>query len=162
MNTRRKKHVVFLKLFLKKAKIFQREVRDPRFDPACGDFDKEKFKKNYMFVNEYKKKETEILKKQLKGEKDVERAEKIKYLIQRNENQFRQAKIDQEKQKEEKAKKEERNKMLREGLKPKFISKSKQKEQDLLKKYETLKDKGGLDKYIEKKQKIKSQKDKKR
>merc|ERR1719154_879651 len=148
MNTRRKKHVVFLKLFLKKAKIFQREVRDPRFDPACGDFDKEKFKKNYMFVNEYKKKETDILKKQLKGEKDVERAEKIKYLIQRNENQFRQAKIDQEK--------------LREGLKPKFISKSKQKEQDLLKKYETLKDKGGLDKYIEKKQKMKSQKDKKR
>ena len=138
------------------------EKRDPRFDPNCGEFDDKLFKDNYKFVNEYKSGDLQFLKKQLGDEEDPERRQSIKYLIQRTENQLRQIEHDKAKDEEKKAEREERREQLKAGIKPQYISKSKQKEKDLIKKYETLKQSGGLDKYISKKTKKNVAKDRKR
>merc|ERR1712029_478794 len=138
------------------------EKRDPRFDPNCGEFDDKLFKENYKFVNEYKSSDLKFLKKQLQEEDDPEQIKKIKYLIQRTENQLRQIENDKKKDEEKKAEFEERREQLKAGIKPQYISKSKQKERDLMKKYETLKESGGLDKYISKKTKKNLSKDRKR
>ena len=138
------------------------EKRDPRFDPNCGEFDDKLFKENYKFVNEYKSSDLKFLKKQLQEEEDPEQIKKLKYLIQRTENQLRQIEHDRVKDEEKKAEREEKREQLKAGIKPQYISKSKQKERDLMKKYETLKESGGLDKYISKKTKKNLSKDRKR
>ena len=61
----------------------KKQVRDPRFDPLCGEFDDKIFKESYKFVDGIKAKELDQLKKQLKEEDDPEKIEQIKYLIQR-------------------------------------------------------------------------------
>jgi ribosomal RNA-processing protein 36 len=61
----------------------KRDVRDPRFDPLCGQFDDGIFKDSYKFVDEIKVKELSTLKKELQTEEDPERIEQIKYLVQR-------------------------------------------------------------------------------
>src|SRR5690606_20215309 len=38
-------------------------ARDPRFDPAVGNVDSDRFKKNYAFLDEYREKEVEEMKK---------------------------------------------------------------------------------------------------
>ena len=136
--------------------------RDPRFDPMCGEFNDKLFKDNYGFVNEYKVSDLKFLKKQLQEEEDPERKKQIQYLIQRTENQLRQLEQDKVKETEKKAEIEERKSQLKAGIKPVYISKSKQKEKDLVKKYEKLKQTGGLDSYIKKKTKKNVAKDRKR
>merc|ERR1712179_686819 len=126
--------------------------RDPRFDPLCGEFDEKLFKDNYKFVNEIKSQDLTFLKKQLREEEDPERRKSIKYLIQRTENQLRQ----------EAAEKNEKKEQLQSGVKPFYISKSKQKEIKLVDQYEKLKESGGLDKYIRKKTKKNLVKDRKK
>ena len=83
----------------------KRQVRDPRFDPLCGEFDDKVnsslfpslcfesfinvcsllqiFKASYKFVDSIKAKELVELKKQLQEEEDPEKVSQIKYLIQR-------------------------------------------------------------------------------
>merc|ERR1719461_904601 len=122
------------------------EKRDPRFDPSCGDYDEKLFKENYKFVNKYKSTDLKFLKEQLLEEEDPERRKSIKYLIQRTENQLRQLQHDQAKEDEVQAEREERRNQLKAGIK----------------KYETLKESGGLDKYIKKKTKKNLAKDRKR
>ena len=136
--------------------------RDPRFDPNCGEFDDKLFKYNYKFVNKYKANDLAFLKAQLHEEEDGERRQSIKYLIQRTENQMRQLKNDRVKEESERAEREEKRSLLKQGIKPQYVSKSKQREQELVKKYEILKEKGGLDKYINKKQKKNMSKDRKK
>lgn len=63
--------------------------RDPRFDSNCGDFDRDKFKEDYSFVNEIREKEIVELKNQLKhlkGDKAEEKT-KVKLVLQRMQNQ---------------------------------------------------------------------------
>lgn len=57
--------------------------RDPRFDPLCGTFNEEIFKKSYKFVNKLKLDERKTLKDELKNTDDPKRQTKIKYLLQR-------------------------------------------------------------------------------
>merc|ERR1719270_2164953 len=109
-----------------------------------------------------KSSDLKFLKDQLLEEDDPERRKSIKYLIQRTENQLRQLQHDQAKEDEVQAEREERRNQLKAGIKPQYISKSKQKQKDLIKKYETLKESGGLDKYIKKKTKKNLAKDRKR
>merc|ERR1711944_122509 len=76
----------------------KKDIRDPRFDPMCGEYDEKMFKESYKFVDNIKEKELKTLKKELKEEEDPERKEQIKYLIQRQENQTREKqKLDKKK-----------------------------------------------------------------
>lgn len=62
--------------------------RDPRFDPLCGTFNEEIFKKSYKFVNKIKLDEREALKNELKDTDDPKKQKKIKYLLQRLVNTY--------------------------------------------------------------------------
>ncbi|CAB4056064.1 RRP36 [Lepeophtheirus salmonis] len=64
--------------------------RDPRFDSACGEFNEKIFKDAYTFVDKIKDKEQKHLKERLETETDQEELQKIKYLIQRHDNQVRE------------------------------------------------------------------------
>jgi len=134
--------------------------RDPRFDPLCGEFDKDQFRKSYNFVNRVKEKELEVLKSQLKGSAGEER-EKLKYLIQRHENQLRSEKQRSDQEKVEIGERRERKEMLIRGEKPVFKTKKIRREEELVSAYEGLKEKGGLDNFIKKKNKKNTARDRK-
>jgi len=138
------------------------EKRDPRFDPLCGEFDEKLFKDNYKFVNEIKSQDLTFLKKQIREEEDPERRKSIKYLIQRTENQLRQEAQNKVKEQEQEAEKTERKDQLKAGVKPFYVSKSKQKEIKLVDQFEKLKSSGGLDNFIRKKTKKNLVKDRKK
>lgn len=57
------------------------KARDPRFDPAMGDFEEGRFKKNYAFLSDYRNSELEDLKVQFKKEKDEDRRADLKHKI---------------------------------------------------------------------------------
>lgn len=57
--------------------------RDPRFDPLCGQFEKETFKANYGFVNDIRLDETRQLEEELENCVDPNRKKIIKSLLQR-------------------------------------------------------------------------------
>jgi len=138
------------------------QKRDPRFDPLCGEFDEKLFKDNYKFVNEIKSQDLAFLKKQIREEEDPERRKSIKYLIQRTENQLRQEAQNKVKEQEKALEQSEKKDQLASGVKPFYVSKSKQKEIKLVDQYEKLKQTGGLDNYIKKKTKKNLVKDRKK
>lgn len=103
--------------------------RDPRFDSNCGEFDRDKFKEDYSFVNEIREKEITELKSQLKhlkGDKADEK-KKVKLVLQRMQNQN----LEEQKLKERKqalASEREKNKnALKNERKPFFVPKRKLK-----------------------------------
>lgn len=75
---------------IKKSAANSTAPRDPRFDSNCGEFDRDKFKEDYSFVNEIREKEIANLKSQLKhlkGAEATEEKQKVKTVIQRMQNQ---------------------------------------------------------------------------
>lgn len=81
--------------------------RDPRFDSLCGSYNEKAFKHAYSFLTDIKKNDLSALKEELnKNTKDPKVVKKIKYLIQRLENQLREE--GRKKDKEEKKQKEKR------------------------------------------------------
>ena len=140
----------------------KREVRDPRFDSLCGEYDEKIFKSSYKFVDDIKAKELVELKKQLKDEDDPEKISQIKYLIQRLENQARE-KTKISKQKEaEKAEKQKNRELAKEGKAPVFMSKVERKNKELVNKFEELKSSGKIDSYLKKKAKKNEAKDRRK
>lgn len=130
-----------------------KRYRDPRFDPLCGSFNKEKFHKRYGFVDEIKKKEREQLKEELNNTQDEARKEQINLLLQRMNNQL------SEKDKREAAMKrvveerQENKEKVKQGTKPMFKKKSEKRLEDLVAQYEELKKSRKLKKHIEKRSK---------
>ncbi|XP_046992211.1 ribosomal RNA processing protein 36 homolog isoform X2 [Schistocerca americana] len=127
--------------------------RDPRFDPLCGTFNDETFKNAYSFVNEIRDKEKEQLKNELEKETNTAKKEKIKYILQRMENQDREERRHKEKLEKLKLERQEQIEMLKQGKKPWFKKKSERRVLQLVDQYEELKKKGKLQKHIEKQRK---------
>ncbi|KAI5746302.1 ribosomal RNA processing protein 36 homolog [Diaphorina citri] len=127
--------------------------RDPRFDSLCGTFKEKAFHSAYKFIDDIREKEISILKKKLKKEKNPEEKEKVKYLVQRMENQMREAKQRHEKDQQEKEEHTARIQALKHGEKPLFRKKSEKTMLNLVQKFETLKKTGKINKHIEKKTK---------
>lgn len=101
--------------------------RDPRFDSKCGEFDRERFKEDYSFVNEIREKEISELKKQLRAlhSSQVEEKKKIKLVLQRMLNQNLEAKKLKER-KEIKLSLHQKNKeAIKKDKKTFFVSKGK-------------------------------------
>lgn len=146
--------------FEKAKQVNKPERRDPRFDPLCGEFDKKNFRRQYGFVKDFKKKELVILKEQLKDAQGEERS-KIKYLIQRMENQLRSQRDLEEKEKKAFDESKNMKEKLGKGEKPIYKNKKTIREDSMVEKYERLKKEGKLDKYIMKKSKQNTAKDRK-
>nr|CAG4650509.1 EOG090X0E8U [Sida crystallina] len=146
------------KVAIQVPKVFH---NDPRFDALCGEFHERKFHKNYEFVYKMKVKEVTKLKEELKEETNPKRVEKIKYLIQRMENQIR---AEQKRKEEEEKQFEERQLQIdamNQGISPYFASKTAQKEKTLKEKFNRLKDEGKLERYMAKRRKHNAQRDRK-
>lgn len=63
------------------------ELRDPRFDSNCGEYDTKKFKQNFNFIPEIREQELVELEKLLLETKEPQEKFRIKTLIQRLRNQ---------------------------------------------------------------------------
>lgn len=135
--------------------------RDPRFDPICGEFNKEIFKKNYIFVNKIREKEKKQLEKEYKHCTDPQRKTTIKLLIQRIQNQLREEQNSNKKEQKEENERKQIKEQLKHGEKPMFKKKSVKKLEDLVEKYEELKKSNNLQKHIQKRAKKLKMRDKK-
>lgn len=136
--------------------------RDPRFDSLCGTFDEKVFKKTYGFLSEMKKNDLSALKKQLNETDDPKMTKKIKYLIQRLENQLREEKRRDQEQEQKGKEKKEIVEAIKRGEKPAFKKKSEKKVLDLVSQYEELKNSGKLKKHIQRLRKKNLRKDRQR
>lgn len=123
--------------------------RDPRFDSLCGTFDQKRFKKAYGFITEMKENDLKELRKQLNDTKDPKKIKKIKYLIQRLENQLHEEKRKREEEEKKYQEKKELIEVMRRGEKPVFKKKSEKRFLNLVSQYEELKNKGKLKKHIQ-------------
>ena len=61
-----------VKRFRQVIETHTRTIRDPRFDKLSGKFNEGLFESSYGFINDYEKKEVELLRKQVVVEKDPE------------------------------------------------------------------------------------------
>ncbi|XP_076637294.1 ribosomal RNA processing protein 36 homolog [Colletes latitarsis] len=123
--------------------------RDPRFDSLCGKFDQTKFKKAYGFLTDVKQNDLEKLKKQLNETEDPKMIKKIKYLIQRLENQLREERRKGRQQEKMSTEKKEIVESIKRGEKPVFKKKTERRVLDLVSQYEELKNSGKLKKHIQ-------------
>lgn len=136
--------------------------RDPRFDSLCGSFDEKAFHRAYSFVSDLRAQEKEQLRQELKTQTDPKRNDKIKYLVQRMENQDREERQQKKKLQREREQRNARIKMLQQGKKPRYQTKSEKRVLDLVEQYEELKESGKLQKHIRKHRKKNVQKDRKK
>lgn len=98
-------------------------ARDPRFDSLCGTFNEKAFKNAYAFINNLRENDLKTLKHELNETTDPKTKAKIKYLIQRLENQLREEKKRKEKEKKEREEKKEVLDTIKQGEKPAFKKK---------------------------------------
>lgn len=101
--------------------------RDPRFDSLCGTFDEKIFKRSYGFLSKYRENDLNVLKKELKQTTDPKALKKIKYLIQRLENQLREEKRQKETEEKKQYERKEMLGSIKRGEKPIFKKKCKLK-----------------------------------
>lgn len=101
-------------------------VRDPRFDSKCGEFDAKKFKDNFAFVDEIKQRELVELRDRLRASDDFKEQKKIKYLIQRMQNQDTESKKLKIREQIRKEEKEEIVTARKEGKVPRYKTDRKQ------------------------------------
>ena len=99
--------------------------RDPRFDSLCGSLNEKAFKNAYSFVNKLKETDLKALKDQLQEAEDPKEIKKIKYLIQRLENQLREEAKHNEREEKKKEEKQELVEAIKRGEKPVYKKKCK-------------------------------------
>lgn len=133
--------------------------RDPRFDTLCGTFDEKLFKKSYGFLHDLRKNDLEALKEELKNATEPKAIKKIKYLIQRLENQIREETRKQQKNEEQVEEKKNIVEAIKKGEKPIFKKKSEKRVLNLVSQYEQLKNSGKLKKHIQRLRKKNLRKD---
>ncbi|CAM9432056.1 unnamed protein product [Chrysoparadoxa australica] len=137
----------------------RKKGRDPRFAGHAGKASYNIFRKSYAFLDEYQDREIAELQKGLKKEKDKTRAGEMKRLL---------GKMQQERSERQRAdqltsvlqeKKRAERKAVAEGKNPFFLKGSEKRKIALELRYNQLKEDGKLRKFVEKKRKRNSQKD---
>ncbi|PZC71859.1 hypothetical protein B5X24_HaOG212306 [Helicoverpa armigera] len=122
--------------------VKKKEIRDPRFDPLCGEFDKKQFSDNYNFLSDIRMKDIKAIRAELKETTDPERQIKLRRLLQRLNDQHKhtkKSKIEREAMVKNKVHIEQE---FKEGRQPHFKNKSEQRVEALVKQYEELKKEG--------------------
>ncbi|XKL63334.1 hypothetical protein PGB90_005698 [Kerria lacca] len=148
--------------FKNKIPIKKEEHLDPRFHDTFGSFDRAIFEKNYKFLDKLKKKERKLLNKKLMDPELDERDRfEIKLALQKIENQKKNKSLQKEKDKLKNEQKAYKLKELKEGRNPQYCKRTDEKLLHLVRQFETLKERGGLQKHIKRRRKKILQKDKK-
>ncbi|KAG9472827.1 hypothetical protein GDO78_016756 [Eleutherodactylus coqui] len=154
-----KKTVPFLRKVLPAKK---RMRRDPRFDDLSGEFKPEVFDKTYSFLDDIKKKEKMVLEKQLQKARDPARREQLDQLLRRMNQQEEAAKRRQRLQEKQGEFKKQQRERAQQGKKPFYLKKGDFRKLELADKYQELKKKGKVEKFLSKKRKRNSVKDRRR
>ncbi|XP_075269374.1 ribosomal RNA processing protein 36 homolog [Opisthocomus hoazin] len=154
-----KKRVPFLRQVIS---VKKKVNRDPRFDDLSGEYKPEIFMKTYSFLDSIKKREKEMVQKQLKKCRNVEQKEKLKQLLNRVTQQEQAQKKKQELRERELSLKRQRRELAKQGKKPFFLKKSEKRKLELAEKYAELKRSGKLESFLNKKRKRNAIKDKRR
>ncbi|KAJ3027438.1 rRNA biogenesis protein rrp36 [Rhizophlyctis rosea] len=129
----------------------KRKVRDPRFDPMAGHLNPDLVARSYGFLKEYEQSEMEMLKKQIKQEKNREEREKLEGILVRMTSRAQSRVIKDKRQQIMREHKKKEAEAVAKGKKPFYLKQSKIKELELKEKFDSLKAKGGdLDKFLEK------------
>ncbi|XP_042230097.1 ribosomal RNA processing protein 36 homolog isoform X2 [Homarus americanus] len=128
-------------------------TRDPRFDDLSGKLNLNVWQGNYGFLSNRRKKEKEMLKKELKNEEDPVKKKKIKSVIQRMENQLREKERRNLENEVTRNHRREQMEALRQGKKPKHFYKNEQKLLLKAAQFEQLKKENRVDRYLERKEK---------
>ena len=134
--------------------------RDPRFDTKYGKPGDSRGNFEYKF--QQRAEELAKLKEERNNTDDAEEKTRIKFLVQRLENQnleYQKTKVKNQKLLQ---KKQEIRKTRAEGKTPYFMSKREQDATDLVEKYLELKSTGKLEKHLEKRRKKNASKNRKR
>ncbi|MFH4977190.1 hypothetical protein AB6A40_003899 [Gnathostoma spinigerum] len=128
---------------------------DPRFDSRCGAFDDYIFNRDYDFLNDLRRKEKKILRNELKEieDKDLVMAEAVKKQIKRLENQEKSRKNMEMKKDIIREIRRSNNERLKQGKRPIYYRRAEIKARELEKKYEQLKKRNKLDKFMERREK---------
>lgn len=136
--------------------------RDPRFDSKHGYFSGRQFRKNYSFINELRQKELKKLKNNLDSATDPEEADKIKFVIQRTQNQIHEYKKQKAKDEGRMLEKQQARQAIQEGKRPFYERKSTKQAKALVEQYDKLKETGQLAKHIDKRRRKVTGKDRKK
>ncbi|KFB47067.1 AGAP002333-PA-like protein [Anopheles sinensis] len=136
--------------------------RDPRFDSKHGYFSGRQFRKNYSFINELRQKELKKLKHNLDNATDPEEADKIKFVIQRTQNQIHEYKKQKALDEGRMLEKQQARQAIQEGKRPFYERKSTKQAKALVEQYDKLKETGQLAKHIDKRRRKVTGKDRKK
>ncbi|KAJ7341198.1 hypothetical protein JRQ81_005030 [Phrynocephalus forsythii] len=159
-----------LEISAKKPVSFLRQVvsakkkvpRDPRFDDLSGEYKPEVFEKTYGFLNDIRKKEKEMVQKQLKKSRNTEQKNKLEQLLKRmTQREEAQRKLQKEREKDLAFKKQQRE-LAKQGKKPFYLKKSDKQKWELAEKYKELKKSGKLESFLSRKRKRNAAKDKRK
>lgn len=133
-------------------------VLDPRFEEHCGELREEHVRRNFQFVEGLKEKEREEIRKLLaKGRGTAE----MRARLRREEDELKRRREEDRREEIRKQLRSEEKEKVKIGKKPWFFKESDVKERELEAKFEDLKKKGGVQKYIEKRRKRSAGKDRK-
>ncbi|KAK9540791.1 hypothetical protein VZT92_003219 [Zoarces viviparus] len=138
--------------------------RDPRFDDLSGEYKPEIFEKTFKFINDIKQREREIVQKQLKKTKksNVQKKEKLEFLLKRMDNQERARKNREQQRERELQFKRQQRERANQGARPFFLKNSDKKKLQLAEKYQELKKSGKLESFLGKKRKRNAGKDRRK
>ncbi|XP_045776566.1 ribosomal RNA processing protein 36 homolog [Maniola jurtina] len=120
----------------------KQEIRDPRFDPLCGTFDKKEFAENYNFLANVRINDIKAIKSELKQTTDPEKEQSLRRLLQRLNEQQKDVKRQKLEREKRHMQKNEVETEFREGKQPHFKNKSEVRVESLVKQYEELKKQG--------------------
>lgn len=135
-------------------------VRDPRFDSLSGSYSEKAFKKRFSFIFDEKiPEEQRNIKNSLSKIKSATKKEKLERKLQKLTQQLKTEEA-RRKQEARKQKVVDNHRKATKGQSSKYyLKKSDMKKQELMLKYQELKESGQLEKYMEKRRKKNAAKD---
>ncbi|OWZ19471.1 hypothetical protein PHMEG_0006286 [Phytophthora megakarya] len=139
--------------------VKKRRVLDPRFEAQSGRLNEDLFSKSYAFLDEYKQRELQELKQQLKKTKNATTKDELKHEIALRQQEMTE-KTKQEKIKSAltKRKREERE-AVASGKGAFYLKRKDKKKLELQAKFQDLQETGRLSKFMAKKRKKNASKD---
>ncbi|XP_063933437.1 ribosomal RNA processing protein 36 homolog [Zophobas morio] len=135
--------------------------RDPRFDENCGHHNQDLWEKAYSFLDEYKAKEEEALKKELLKTRNLHRRNELQKILSKKQQEARNKQEKLRKQTFRRNYRKTEAERVRKGKKPFYLKNSEEKKLLLLQKYNELKEKGKLEEYLSKRRQKHASKDRK-
>ncbi|XP_026500375.2 ribosomal RNA processing protein 36 homolog [Vanessa tameamea] len=122
--------------------VKKNEIRDPRFDPLCGTFDKKEFSENFGFLSNIRINDIKAIRAELRKTTDPEKEQSLRRLLQRLNDQHKDTKMKKKERDILEKHKDEVETDFRSGKQPHFKNKSELRVESLVNQYEELKKKG--------------------